>query len=56
MKTIEWQYLIVCYLFLGGLSAGLFFVSSLVGFLWPQVTDVHRSVKKCDIYLYREYI
>lgn len=30
MKTIEWQYLIVSYLFLGGLSAGLYFVASLV--------------------------
>lgn len=29
MKTIEWQYLIVSYLFLGGLSAGLLFVSGL---------------------------
>lgn len=29
MKTIEWQYLIVSYLFLGGLSAGLFFVGAL---------------------------
>lgn len=29
MKSIEWQYLIVSYLFLGGLSAGLFFVSAL---------------------------
>jgi len=29
MKTIEWQYLIVSYLFLGGLSAGMFFVSAL---------------------------
>src|SRR6516225_7438582 len=29
MKTIEWQYLTVSYLFLGGLSAGLFFVSAL---------------------------
>lgn len=29
MKTIEWQYLIVTYLFLGGLSAGLYFVSGL---------------------------
>lgn len=29
MKTIEWQYLIVSYLFLGGLSAGLFFASAL---------------------------
>ena len=29
MKTIEWGFLIVNYLFLGGLSAGLFFVSAL---------------------------
>ena len=29
MKTIEWNLLVVGYLFLGGLSAGLFFVSSL---------------------------
>lgn len=29
MKTIEWQYMIVSYLFLGGLSAGLYFVSAL---------------------------
>jgi protein NrfD len=29
MKTIEWQYLIVSYLFLGGLSAGFYFVSAL---------------------------
>jgi formate-dependent nitrite reductase membrane component NrfD len=33
MKTIEWQYLIVSYLFLGGLSAGLYFVSCLVELL-----------------------
>jgi formate-dependent nitrite reductase membrane component NrfD len=29
VKTIEWNLLVVGYLFLGGLSAGLFFVSSL---------------------------
>lgn len=29
MKHIEWGYLIVSYLFLGGLSAGLYFVSAL---------------------------
>src|SRR5574341_1154014 len=29
MKTIEWGFLIVSYLFLGGLSAGLFFASAL---------------------------
>lgn len=33
MKTIEWGFLIVNYLFLGGLSAGLFFVSGLAGYL-----------------------
>jgi len=34
MKTIEWGFLIVDYLFLGGLSAGLFFVSALAAFLY----------------------
>jgi formate-dependent nitrite reductase membrane component NrfD len=34
MKTIEWGLLIVNYLFLGGLSAGLFFVSALATFLY----------------------
>ena len=33
MKTIEWGYLIVLYLFLGGLSAGAFFVSALATYL-----------------------
>ena len=33
MKTIEWRYLIVSYLFLGGLSAGLYFVSALTELL-----------------------
>lgn len=33
MKTIEWGFLIVNYLFLGGLSAGLFFVSALATYL-----------------------
>src|SRR6266496_6483956 len=33
MKTIEWGFLIVNYLFLGGLSAGLFFVSALAAFV-----------------------
>ncbi len=37
MKTIEWGFLIVNYLFLGGLSAGLFFISALATFL--QKTD-----------------
>jgi formate-dependent nitrite reductase membrane component NrfD len=34
MKTMEWGFLIVNYLFLGGLSAGLFFVSALAAFLY----------------------
>jgi len=33
MKTIEWGLLIVNYLFLGGLSAGLFFISALATYL-----------------------
>jgi formate-dependent nitrite reductase membrane component NrfD len=33
MKTIEWGFLIINYLFLGGLSAGLFFVSAVAAFL-----------------------
>jgi len=33
MKSIEWGFLIVNYLFLGGLSAGLFFISALALFL-----------------------
>ena len=32
MKAIEWGYLIIIYLFLGGLSAGLFFVSAIATF------------------------
>lgn len=38
MKTIEWGFLIVNYLFLGGLSAGLFFVSALATFLYKVET------------------
>ena len=33
MKSIEWGFLIVCYLFLGGLSAGAFFASALATYL-----------------------
>ena len=39
MKTIEWGFLIVNYLFLGGLSAGLFFVSGLATFLAKEDDD-----------------
>src|SRR6266496_5582026 len=39
MKHIEWGYLIVSYLFLGGLSAGLYFVSALATLLQGDGED-----------------
>jgi formate-dependent nitrite reductase membrane component NrfD len=33
LKTIEWGFLVVSYLFLGGLSAGVFFVSALAALI-----------------------
>lgn len=39
MKTIEWGFLIIIYLFLGGLSAGLFFVSALATFMQRNGAD-----------------
>ena len=39
MKRIEWGYLIVSYLFLGGLSAGLYFVSALATLLEKNGED-----------------
>jgi formate-dependent nitrite reductase membrane component NrfD len=47
MKNIEWGFLIVNYLFLGGLSAGLFFVSALATLMQrngatPQYTRIAR--------------
>jgi formate-dependent nitrite reductase membrane component NrfD len=39
MKTLEWGFLIIIYLFLGGLSAGLFFVSALATLLHPNGED-----------------
>lgn len=39
MKHIEWGYLIVSYLFLGGLSAGLYFVSALATLLRKDGED-----------------
>ena len=39
MKKIEWGYLIVSYLFLGGLSAGLYFVSALASLLQKNGED-----------------
>jgi formate-dependent nitrite reductase membrane component NrfD len=43
VKTIEWGYLIIIYLFLGGLSAGLFFVSALATFLQRDGEDAAYS-------------
>ncbi len=40
MKHIEWGYLIVSYLFLGGLSAGLYFVSAVATLLQRNGDDV----------------
>jgi formate-dependent nitrite reductase membrane component NrfD len=45
MKTIEWGYLIVSYLFLGGLSAGLFFVSAAAVFL-PDGDQRYKRVAR----------
>jgi formate-dependent nitrite reductase membrane component NrfD len=39
VKTIEWGFLIIIYLFLGGLSAGVFFVSALATFLQRNGED-----------------
>jgi formate-dependent nitrite reductase membrane component NrfD len=39
VKNIEWGYLIVSYLFLGGLSAGLYFVSALASLLQKNGDD-----------------
>src|SRR6516165_1467397 len=46
MKTIEWQYLIVSYLFLGGLSAGLYFVSSLVELFRRADNSAEREIAR----------
>src|SRR5438876_6552148 len=44
VKQIEWGYLIVSYLFLGGLSAGLYFVSALASLLQKNGED--KSYKR----------
>ncbi len=43
MKSIEWGFLIVNYLFLGGLSAGLFFVSALATLMQKNGTTPHYT-------------
>ncbi len=46
MKTIEWGFLIVNYLFLGGLSAGVFFVSGLATFLQDKGDPAYPRIAK----------
>ena len=45
MKTIEWGFLIILYLFLGGLSAGLFFASAVATFL-NTAEDGHKRIAR----------
>lgn len=46
VKTIEWGFLIVNYLFLGGLSAGLFFVSALATYLQKNDQPAHSRIAR----------
>src|SRR6266536_4337866 len=47
LKHIEWGYLIVSYLFLGGLSAGLYFVSALASLREKNGEDTaYRRIAK----------
>ena len=46
MKTIEWGFLIVNYLFLGGLSAGLFFISALAVYLGGRDDAVYTRIAR----------
>jgi formate-dependent nitrite reductase membrane component NrfD len=46
MKTIEWGLLIINYLFLGGLSAGLFFVSALATLLQRNGDTRHARIAR----------
>jgi len=46
MKKIEWGFLIVNYLFLGGLSAGLFFVSALATYLQKDEQPAHSRIAR----------
>jgi formate-dependent nitrite reductase membrane component NrfD len=45
MKHMEWGFLIVNYLFLGGLSAGLFFVSALITLSRRESGDLPRIAR-----------
>jgi formate-dependent nitrite reductase membrane component NrfD len=46
MKTIEWGFLIVNYLFLGGLSAGIFFVSALATYLQDKDQPAYPRIAR----------
>ncbi len=46
MKTIEWGFLIVNYLFLGGLSAGVFFVSGLATYLQDKGDPAYPRIAR----------
>ena len=46
MKTIEWGFLIINYLFLGGLSAGLFFVAALATLLQRNGETPHVRITR----------
>jgi len=49
METFEWGWLIVIYLFLGGIGAGAYFVSGLATYLGNQVS--YRSIARWGAYL-----
>jgi formate-dependent nitrite reductase membrane component NrfD len=46
MTTIEWGFLIVNYLFLGGLSAGIFFVSALATYLQEDGRSAYPRIAR----------
>jgi len=46
MPNIEWGILIVNYLFLGGLSAGIFFVSALATYLRQQDETAYARIAR----------
>jgi formate-dependent nitrite reductase membrane component NrfD len=46
MKTSEWGFLIINYLFLGGLSAGLYFVSALATLLQKNGETTHGRIAR----------
>ena len=49
METFDWGWLIVIYLFLGGLGAGAYFVSGLATYLGSANT--YRSISRWGAYL-----